>query len=1012
MSAATFKRLFGDRQLKSSRLRLRTYSGELLKVLGEVDVSVSYGDQQKTVPLVIVEGNGASLFGRNWLEHFRLRWHEIKSVRKADLEGVLERTKDVFNRELGELKEFQATIHVDSKATPRFCKARAVPYAMRTKVDEELDRLVNEGIVEPVEHAEWAAPIVSVWKPDKKSVRICGDFKQTVNRASKLDKYPIPKVEDLFAMLRGGKVFSKLDMRQAYQQLKLDERSKQYVVINTQRGLFRYTQLPFGIASAPGIFQRVMESVVRDVPGVIVYLDDILIAAQSEEEHLDRLEKVLTKLQRVGLRLKKRKCVFMAASVEYLGHVVDAEGLHPLPEKVRAIQDAPDPRNVGELKSFLGLLSYYSRFLPNMSTVLAPLYLLLKSDQRWCWGSEQQKAFCKAKLILSSQVLVHYDPSVKLQLACDASDYGIGAVLSHKFSDGSEKPIAFMSRTLNAAEKNYSQIEKEALACVVGVTRFHVYLYGRHFTLQTDHKPLMTLFNEDKAVPKQASSRIQRWAWKLAAYEYTIAFRKSKQHANADALSRLPLRETPAVSPDLPEMVLMIEELNESPVSAKAVAEWTKRDPVLSKVYKFTQEGWPSDSDETLKPYEQRQLELSTQDGCLIWGGRVVIPPQARQAILLELHTGHLGVNRMKALARNIVWWPGIDRAIEERVQQCSLCQTQRPVPQKAPLQPWSWPTRPWSRIHIDFAGPMLGKMFLVVIDAHSKWLEVIPMSTSTALTTIQTLRTLFAQFGIPESIVSDNGPQFVSAEFEQFCKRNGIKHIRVAPYHPSSNGLAERAVRIFKEGLKKQTQGSPSDRIARLLFEYRRTPHTTTGLSPAELMFGRPLRSRLSLIQPSIENKVHEKQRKQQETHDKTAKYRHFSVGERVYVKRHGQEAWVAGKIVEKTGPLSFKVENLVDGRVLSCHLDQIRKRFPGNFRTSTEEEVEAHVPRPQVNTENQMDDSQQNSQNFDDSPSDDTPTPDPPEPPLMNSDRRYPTRIRNEPDRYSTTLSNYCSV
>ena len=163
----------------------------------------------------------------------------------------------------------------------------------------------------------------------------------------------------------------------------------------------------------------------------------------------------------------------------------------------------------------------------------------------------------------------------------------------------------------------------------------------------------MTLFNEDKPVPKQASSCIQLWAWKLAANEYSIAFRKSEQYATADALSRLPLSETPAVSPDLPEMVLMIKELDESPVSAKAVAEWTKRDPVLSKVYKFTQEGWPSDCDETLKPY--RQLELSTQDGCLIWGGQVVIPPQARQAILMELHTGHPGVNRMKALARSVV---------------------------------------------------------------------------------------------------------------------------------------------------------------------------------------------------------------------------------------------------------------------------------------------------------------------------------------------------------------------
>ncbi len=288
VSNTTFKNLFGNRNLRNSDLTLRTYSGELLNVLGEVEVLVVYKDQVKALPLVVVDGEGPSLFGRDWLAHFKLNWHEIKSIRNEELSDILTRANDVFQHELGELKGCKATIHVDPKATPRFCKARPVPYAMREKVDQELDRLVEEGVLEPVEHAEWAAPIVSVWKPDKKSVRICGDFKQTVNQASKLDRYPIPKVEDLFAMLKGGKLFSKLDLRQAYQQMKLDEKSKQFVVVNTLRGLFRYTRLPFGIASAPGIFQRVMESIVKDIPGVVVYLDDILITAETKEEHLER----------------------------------------------------------------------------------------------------------------------------------------------------------------------------------------------------------------------------------------------------------------------------------------------------------------------------------------------------------------------------------------------------------------------------------------------------------------------------------------------------------------------------------------------------------------------------------------------------------------------------------------------------------------------------------------------------------------------------------------------------
>ncbi len=238
-----------------------------------------------------------------------------------------------------------------------------------------------------------------------------------------------------------------------------------------------------------------MESILRGIPGVLVYLDDILIAGGSEDENVERLQRVLSRLREVGLRLKREKCVFLAKSIEYMGYVIDDEGLHPLPEKVRAIEEAPTPRNVTELKSFLGLLSsYYLKFLPNLATLLAPMYRLLKNGVQWKWSVEQENAFQKAKkLLVSSQVLVHFNPELEIRVACDVSAYGIGAVLSHRFPGGSEKPVAFMSRTLNEAEKNYSQIEKKGLSCVVGVTRFHSYLYGHHFTVQTDHKPLMTL---------------------------------------------------------------------------------------------------------------------------------------------------------------------------------------------------------------------------------------------------------------------------------------------------------------------------------------------------------------------------------------------------------------------------------------------------------------------------------------------------------------------------------------
>ena len=252
-----------------------------------------------------------------------------------------------------------------------------------------------------------------------------------------------------------------------------------------------------------------MESLLCDIPGVLVYLDDILITGPTDADHLKSLQEALSRLEKVGLRLQKQKCSFMASSVSYLGYQIDKEGLHPLESKLEAIKQAPQPRNVTELLSFLGLLTYYGKFLPHLPTMLAPLYKLLRQNVSWKWTSKQHNAFKKSKeMLTSSQVLVHFNPELDLILACDASSYGIGAVLTHRMNDGVERPIAFASRTLTDSEQRYAQIEREALACVFGVKKFHSYLYGHHFTLITDHKPLLALFSEHRAVPTQASSRI------------------------------------------------------------------------------------------------------------------------------------------------------------------------------------------------------------------------------------------------------------------------------------------------------------------------------------------------------------------------------------------------------------------------------------------------------------------------------------------------------------------------
>ena len=356
ISQQTFAQIGHIRELKPSTVRLTSYSGHEIKVLGTVDVEVSYEGVQKVLPLLIVEGNGPSLFGHNWLMHFQLNWQSIQQVQqKGDLELVLDKYNLVFEKGLRKLKGTTAKIHIgDHQTKPIFCKACPVPYAIRPKLEADLDRLQHEGIIERVQFSEWDSPIVPVMKPDN-SIRICGDYKTTINKASKLDTYPLPKVDDLFSSLAGGKSFTKMDLSHAYQQVELDLQSQLYTTVNTHKGLYAYRRLPFGINSAPSIFQRPMENLIQGIPQVSVYIDDILITGHTESEHVANVEKVLERLSLAGMKLRRETCIFMAPEVQYLGHKITKHGIEPTEEKVEAIVQSPCPTNVSELKSIFRL---------------------------------------------------------------------------------------------------------------------------------------------------------------------------------------------------------------------------------------------------------------------------------------------------------------------------------------------------------------------------------------------------------------------------------------------------------------------------------------------------------------------------------------------------------------------------------------------------------------------------------------------------------------------------------
>ena len=372
------------------------------------------------------------------------------------------------------------------------------------------------------------------------------------------------------------------------------------------------------------------------------------------------------------------------------------------------------PENVTQLRAFLGMLNYYHCFLPDIATVLEPLHRLLRQGTKWCWKTKQHEASDKSKKLLqSANLLVHFQPHLEPILVSDASDYGVGAVLSHRMADGTEHPIGYISRSLNTAERGYSTIEKEALAIVFGVKKFSQFLYSHKFTIPTDHKPLEGLFNEKKGVPPQASPNVQRWALALAAYEYKIAYEAGTTNANADALSQLPLSKRPESVPVPGETVLLLEHLGHTPINLRHIQEWTRHDPVLSKVHQFKLNGWPHYcQDVQLHPYLSRKAELTIESGCVLRGNRVKVPPQGRAQVIAELHKAHPGISRIKALAHGYVWWPNMDCELENAVKSCQQCQLHQKGLAEAPLHPWGWPGQPWARVHIDYAGPYKGHMY------------------------------------------------------------------------------------------------------------------------------------------------------------------------------------------------------------------------------------------------------------------------------------------------------------
>ncbi|UYV70438.1 K02A2.6-like [Cordylochernes scorpioides] len=647
---------------------------QILSLKGETEAKVTLTLDGNVLKYVVDTGSPVTLmpktiFKKFWKVKLFPTSKNLKTLCNNPIKIVGER--DVFVEEAG--KKLRIIV-VDEGSKSAFCYEKK-------KVEDELEDMVDKGILEPLDYADWAAPIVPVLKKDgARRIRICGDFRSTANKAIILDKYPLPTIDEIFSKLSGSTVFSTLDLSMAYLQVELAE-AKGVVNINTTKGLLAYKRLPYGVAVAPNKFQRLMDNIFADIPGVACYIDDILVSGRDANEHKAKLELVFKRLEDKGLKLNKNKCRFAVDSVEYLGFRIDKNGLHPLINKIQAVSNAPEPKNIGQLRLFIGMLMYYARFIENISHILTPFYKLLKKNTRWKWTREHRILFNRCESLLTNEsVLTHYDPTKELVLACDASSYGLGV------------------------------LEKEALSIVYGCEKFRQYLLERSFVLVTDNRPLMHLFSPHKPIPVCAASRIKRWSLKLGAFHYSVEFRKTDDHGNADALSRLPLKAVERESID-EDQVLLLRKMNEVPFSFRDVAFETRRDKILSIVLRNVREdNWqvPKISKENpLFPFYKIRNELSADFGCLQWRERIVIPPKLRSQILRDLNEMHFGIVKMKMIARRYFWWPGIDGNIEDMagnvpsVRNLQICLPSRFQNGLGPKNPgidyiWIWPALLW----------------------------------------------------------------------------------------------------------------------------------------------------------------------------------------------------------------------------------------------------------------------------------------------------------------------------
>ena len=866
MPVSAYVKLTGDKDLKQLgpiRCKMTTYTKDAIKNLGSVCVFVKYpGQPTVKLDFNVTNQEGSTLIccqdllslglviPKSGLEDVPADATVISSqvdanqkINNVDKTTPIVRCKEDIRKHfsdcldgLGKFPGQPYHINVDPNVVPVRVPCRKVDIHFEAEFKKQLNQMLQAGVIVPQnEPTPWINSFVIVHAKDK--IRICLD-PTNLNKAVIREPYHYRTPSDIFHKLSNAKFFTVIDLKKGYWQIPLDEESSYLTTFNTPFGRFRFTRVPFGITVSGDAFQRKIDNVYMNIDQAKGIADDMLIWGNKEDgsDHDEALTEFLQTTRRNNLCINYEKIQYKMKSVSFFGKTLTTDGHKPHDDHVRAIVEMDTPTNVTNIQTIMGMIQFSAEHSPRIAEISEPLRQLTCKDVAWNWGPEHDEALkALKKEISTAPVLGYYNPKKELVLQTDASTKGLGAVL---LQEG--KPIYFASKSLTPCQKNYVAIELEALAVNWAVQKFHHYLYGKHFTLETDHKPLESILNRSL---QDAPKRLQRLLMVTLPYDMTVKYIKGATNVIADCLSRSPVDHDTIQLPRM-QINLVTQDVPCKADKLHKLRLSTSRDETLVLLKAVVQQGWPDriqNLPPELKPYWTFREQITIEDGLLLKDRRIIVPDCDRDEILSQIHRGHLGLQKCLQRARASVYWPKLYDQLKELVTNCKICLKFAPANRPDQIGPslgQEVPTTPWTKLASDIF-TWQNQNFLILVDYMSRFPVVRKLSSMTADCVTGHLTSIFNEFGPPETIVTDNGPCYNSETFRTSMIQHGVHHITTSPHYHQSNGLAEGYVKIVKNLFNKAHEEGQN--VLTALRIYRSTPLSADLPSPFELLFNRP---------------------------------------------------------------------------------------------------------------------------------------------------------------------------